>query len=107
MVKENKFQADLIKELYSLFPGCIILKNDPNYISGIPDLLILFENKWAALECKKSCKASHRPNQDYYVGVLDEMSYASFIFPENKQEVLNELQQAFGFGGASRISKRK
>lgn len=106
-MKENKFQADLIKELYSLFPGCIILKNDPNYISGIPDLLILFENKWAALECKKGCKASHRPNQDYYVGILNEMSYASFIFPENKQEVLNELQQTFGFRGASCISKRK
>ena len=107
MSKENKFQADLIEELYSLFPGCIILKNDANYIQGIPDLLILFENKWAALECKKSCNASHQPNQDYYVDILDEMSYASFIFPENKQEVLHELQQTFGFRRPSRISKRK
>lgn len=78
-----------------IFKGCIVLKNDPDYIQGIPDLIILFNDKWAALEVKKSEHASHRPNQDYYVDIMDQMSFASFIYPENKEEVLYELQQAF------------
>lgn len=93
---ESKFQSDLIKEVKRLFPGCYVLKNDPNYIQGFPDLLILYKERWAALECKRDSSAPHRPNQNYYVEQLDAMSYASFIFPENKEEVLNELQQALG-----------
>lgn len=94
MSKENSFQAQLIKDLKILFPGCMVLKNDANYIQGIPDLLILFNDKWAMLECKRAKKASHRPNQEYYVDLLDKMSYAAFIYPENREDILNELQQA-------------
>ena len=90
---ERDFQSRLIKELKQIFKGCIIMKNDSSYIQGIPDLLILYKDKWAALEVKKSATASHRPNQEYYVELMDEMSYASFIYPENKEEVLYELQQ--------------
>lgn len=92
---ESKFQADLIKKLKKMFPGCIILKNDPNYIQGVPDLTIFYKNKWATLEVKKSENASHRPNQEYYVNTMNEMSYSRFIYPENKEEVLHELQLAF------------
>ncbi len=94
MSKESDFQAELIKDIKRLLPGCYVLKNDPNYIQGFPDLLILYKDRWAALECKRSANASHRPNQDYYVAELGRMSYASFIFPENSQEVLNELQRS-------------
>ena len=94
-MRENKFQSDLRKDLESIFPGCIVLLNDASYIQGFPDLLILYGDRWAALECKRSLSASHRPNQDYYVDLLNEMSYAAFICPENKQEVLDELQYAF------------
>lgn len=90
---ERDFQRNLIKELKDIFVGCIIMKNDSSYIQGIPDLLILYKDKWAALEVKKSATASHRPNQEYYVDKMDEMSYASFIYPENKEAVLDELQQ--------------
>lgn len=90
---ERDFQRNLIKELKDIFVGCIIMKNDSSYIQGIPDLLILYKDKWAALEVKKSETASHRPNQEYYVDKMDEMSYASFIYPENKEVVLDELQQ--------------
>lgn len=92
---ESKFQSTLIKDLKKAFPGCIVMKNDPNYIQGIPDLLVLFKDKWAALEVKRSNKAKHRPNQDYYVDLLGKMSYSSFVYPENKEEVLRELQQTF------------
>ncbi len=98
MKLENQFQSALIKELKKIFPGCVVLKNDSSYYQGIPDLLVLYENKWAMLECKRSSKASHRPNQDYYIEKFGKMSYANFISPDNKEEVLNELQQAFQLG---------
>lgn len=93
---ERDFQAKLIRELKVIFPGCVILKNDPNYKQGVPDLLILYRDKWAALECKKSETASRQTNQSYYISMLNQMSYSSFVYPENKEKVLHELQQAFG-----------
>lgn len=103
---ESKFQARLIKELKSIFEGCVILKNDANYIQGFPDLLILYEDKWAALECKKSSSSSKQANQEYYVELLNDMSYANFVCPENKEEVLDELQHAFTTRRTTRFSKR-
>lgn len=94
-VKESKFQAGLIKAIKERFPGSMVLKNDPNYIQGVPDLIILHGKRWAALECKKSKNAKHQPNQDYYVKRMNKMSYASFVYPENKEVVLNALQQTF------------
>ena len=92
---ERDFQGQLVKELKERFPGAIVTKLDSSYIQGIPDLLILYKDKWATLECKKSGKASKRPNQNYYVDKMNEMSFSSFIYPENKNEVLNGIQQAF------------
>lgn len=92
---EPDFQSNLIKELEKLFVGCIVMKLDSSYIQGIPDLLILYKNKWATLECKRNAGAHRQPNQEYYVNKLNKMSYSSFIYPENKEDVLNELQRAF------------
>ena len=92
---ESRFQAKLIKKLKEEYPGCIIMKNDPTYIQGIPDLVILYEGKWASLECKKNATASHQPNQDYYVDRMNKMSFSSFIYPENEKEVLDKLRHSF------------
>ena len=92
---ESKFQKDIKKDLENRFPGCIILKNDANYIQGIPDLLILYNDKWATLECKKSKKSNHQPNQDYYISKMNSMSFSAFIYPENREEVLNDLERSF------------
>lgn len=92
---ESKFQAQLIKDLKKIFPGCIVLKNDPNYLQGIPDLTIFWHEMWATLEVKKEADAPHQPNQDYYVAKMNDMSFSRFIYPENKEEVLRELQQSF------------
>ena len=93
---ERDFQSSLIRELKERFKGCFVMKLDANYIQGIPDLLVLYQDRWAVLECKKSMQASKRPNQEYYVERLNEMSFSRFIFPENKEAVLLELEQAFG-----------
>ena len=89
---ESKFQKELKNDIHKLLPNCVIKKNEGT--QGFPDLLILYENKWAALEVKRNEKASHQPNQDNYISKLSKMSYASFIFPENKEEVLNEVFEA-------------
>ena len=92
---ESSFQAQLIKDLKKIFPGCIVTKNDASYIQGIPDLTIFYKDKWATLECKQNARAKKQPNQEYYVGRMNEMSFSKFICPENKEEVLYELQQTF------------
>lgn len=89
---ENKFKTNLIKEIKERLPGCMVLHLDPNEKQGIPDLLVLYNDKWAALEGKKSANATHRPNQDYYVDLMNEMSFAAFVCPENRKEILDELQ---------------
>ena len=95
MKKENAFQASLIREIKDRLPGSMVLKNDANYIQGVPDLSIFYKDKWAMLECKKDKDAKHQPNQNYYIDIFNGMSFASFIYPENKEEVLDELQRAF------------
>lgn len=92
---ESEFQAKLKKELKKIFPGCLVTKLDSSDIQGLPDLLVLYKNKWAALEVKRSLKASKRPNQEYYVNKMNEMSFSSFICPENKEEVLDKLKKIF------------
>lgn len=109
-LRENKFQSDLIRELKDMFPECMIMKLDASYIQGIPDLLILYKNKWAVLECKKSYadfrkSLKRNPNQPYYVGLMDSMSFAAFIYPENKEDVLYDLARLFKTKRNSRILK--
>lgn len=91
---EREYQAKLIKKLRDLFPGCMILKNDSSYKQGVPDLIILFGDRWAMLEAKANEKSPYQPNQPYYVEMLNEMSFAAFIHPSNEQDVLSALQQA-------------
>lgn len=93
-MNENQYQAELIKRIKFLIPGCFVLKQDPNYIQGIPDLLVLYGENWAALEVKRSAKEPYRPNQEYYLGEMDLMSFAKTIYPENENEVLNDLQRS-------------
>ena len=95
MTKESAFQKKVKDMLKERFPGCIVIKNDPTDIQGIPDLTVLYNNHWATLECKRSVNEAHQPNQDYYVNKMNQMSYSSFIFPENVQEVLDEIQRSF------------
>lgn len=92
---ESKFQKELMDEIRDICPGCFIMKNDSSYIQGVPDWTVLYKDKWATLECKKSRTASKQPNQDYYVQQHNEMSFSRFVYPENKDEVVRDLRQYF------------
>lgn len=98
MKRENKFQPDVIAACEKKFEGCTVLKNDPNYIQGIPDLTVIYKSKWAWLECKKSENETHQPNQDDYVAYAQENAFGAFIYPENFSEVMNELERYFHHG---------
>lgn len=105
MTTESQFKIKLIRQLEELYPGAVILKNDANMHQGIPDHIILFGKRWAMFEAKRSATAPHRPNQDYFIEYLNQMSYASFVYPQNKEEFLNELQQALRPSRRTRISR--
>ena len=92
---ESKFQKDLMDEIKQRYPGAITLKNDSSNIQGFPDWTILYEDKWAVLEAKRERGARKQPNQDYYVDKLDKMSFSRFVYPENKDEVLEDLDRLF------------
>lgn len=104
MANEMKYRKELIQKLNEMFPGCYILKNDPSELQGVPDILILFRDSWAMLEVKFSHNSPKQPNQEYYIERFGEMSFASFINPENEDEVLCAIQQSFRFGRKARIS---
>ena len=101
---ESGFQDKLKDEIEAMFPGCMIFKMEQ--IQGIPDLLVLHGDKWASLECKQHSKAKRQPNQEYYVELMNEMSFSRFVSPENKEEVLRELQSAWESQGSSRTVQR-
>lgn len=105
-MRESRFKTNLILDLEEMFPGCIILRGNCNDIQGIPDLLILYRNHWACLECKRSLKEPYRPNQEYYLERFNVLSFASMICPENKEAVLYELQRSFKIRGIARFSER-
>lgn len=109
-MKETQFQKDLKDDIHEKLPGSIVLKMDPSdpfNPQGIPDLLVLYKNKWASLEVKKSKTASKRPNQSYYVNKMNEMSYAAFVSPENKKEVLDDLERVFKSRRSTRTAVAK
>lgn len=103
--RESKFETRLIAKLEHMFPGCYVIKQDSSFRQGIPDRLVLWRNMWAALEVKASANAVEQPNQSYYIEEFDRMSFAAFIYPENEEEVLSDLQRAFGADGSTRVSQ--
>lgn len=103
---ERDYKPRLIKRIEAMFPNCYILHNDSGSRQGVPDLLILYKNKWAMLETKRATRSARRPNQEYYVHIFDMMSFAAFIYPENEEEVLSDLQRAFEPDRTTRVSQR-
>lgn len=91
-VLEKKFQSQLKNDIEELLPGSIILKNDPTFLQGIPDLLVLYKDKWCALEVKAFADAPFRPNQPYYISRMNAMSFCMVVYPENEASVLRDLE---------------
>lgn len=94
--KESLFKHDLYKKIRARFPGSEVLPNDAGYVQGIPDATVYLPNgRFLMLESKRHSKASHRPNQDYYVSESPLSANAMFAFPENEEEVFSELERRY------------
>lgn len=104
---ERTYQAQLIRRMQRRFPGAVVLKNDTGYLQGVPDLLVLNGDRWAMLEVKASEDADIQPNQDYYVNLFDDMSFGAFIYPENEEDILYEVQRSFQTRRTTRLSQRQ
>lgn len=92
-MKESMYQKKLVRRLEAEFPGCIVIRNDPRYVQGLPDLLILYNELWAMLEVKTSEDAPTQPNQAYYIGEFSRLSYCSFIYPDIEERIFFELHE--------------
>lgn len=101
---ESRYQAHVIKKLERVFIGCLVLKNDTDYLQGIPDLLVLYRDTWAMLEVKSSFDAVVQPNQRWYIEELNKMSFAAFIYPENEEDIFDALRETFGARRQTRVS---
>jgi hypothetical protein len=102
---ESMYKQHVFKRLRLMFPGCEIIRTDTASQQGLPDHIVLWGPYWATLEFKTSAKAKRQPNQEYFVQRLDEMSFAAFIYPENEDEVLHALEQAFASSRRTCISQ--
>lgn len=110
MVLEATFKTKLCREIEQRFPGSYVFRLDTSDRQGVPDLLVIFENMWAMLEGKRKRPTSpddFEPNQEWYIEEFDRMSFAACIYPENKEEVLNEMEQAFLAARSARLSQRQ
>jgi len=97
---ESEYQKEFLNKVRALLPNtnykqCIIIKNDSGYLQGIPDWTIFYGERWATLEIKRTKHAHRQPNQLYYIELMGNMGYSSFVYPENEQQVLEELINHF------------
>lgn len=92
---ESEFKAALQFELRDRFPNCFLYKLDPNQRQGIPDLLILWHDRWGCLETKRGVTSTKQPNQEYFIDMFNKMSFAAFINPINYLDVLYDMERAF------------
>lgn len=114
--QEEVYQANLIRRLEHMFPGCVVVRLDPRFVDfyvegkrysqGVADILILFGSRWAMLEVKAAIDAPVQPNQPYFINMFDALSYAAFISPENEEEILYDLQHALRPQRIARLSRR-
>ena len=91
---ERDYQSALIQKIRRMYPNAIILKNDANYLQGVPDLSIFHGPNYAMLETKQSSSASRQANQEWYISLFQSWAYGAFIDPSNEKDILNELQEA-------------
>lgn len=92
MTKESSLQSKIIKYLES--KGCYVVKTGGiGTGNGCPDLLFFYEGFYGALEVKASKTAKFQPLQKIILDKFDSWSYGRVVWPENWNDIKNELEQ--------------
>lgn len=104
---EGPYKTQLTRKIRKRLPGAMVLRLDANHLQGVPDILVLYGEKWGSLEGKANPDAPYQPNQQYYVDLMNQMSFSAFINPSNEEEVLRALQHALECGRTPRFLEPK
>lgn len=93
---EGAYKTALAKRIIKRFGSdvCEVIALDSR--QGLPDRLVVFRGGfWAFLEAKITATAKRQPNQPYYIERFGRMCFAAFIYPENEEAVLNDLEAEY------------
>lgn len=85
---QSKFISDLRKSGYK----CFKQQMNATTRAGTPDLFIFKEGFWGWIEFKQHKNSKARPGQKENVAWANENSWGSFVYEENKAEVLKYLK---------------
>ncbi len=92
------YKAGLIPRIIQRFGAdrTRVQANDPNVPGqqGIPDLTVFVGPMWFLLEVKASEKSKLRPNQEWWIEKWAEVTFCSFIYPENEEEVFRAMERS-------------
>ena len=90
---ENKFK-DKIKKRLNLFPNSYHFTKEAVSLRVIPDIIGCSNGKFFALEVKASRNSNKTEMQKHILEKIKRAgSFASFIYPENEEEVLTALYE--------------
>lgn len=83
---EREIQADLISWLKKLSRNITVLKINvtAGVPQGFPDVLVLYNGGFIAIEVKKGADADFQPNQKYYLARFNNMTHGTALiyYPE-------------------------
>ncbi len=93
---ESEFKKRTIQRIKDRLPSLDLdFINTKPFNRSMPDTFVIGPWCWAALEFKRSEDADQQANQDYHIERLNRKGYARFVFPENVEEVLDDLEAVF------------
>lgn len=92
-MKEADFQKKVIAWLKK--QGCLVLKYEQNATTraGVADVFFCKEGFYGFIETKKAKNSPLRPGQKEFIEKMDEWSYGRICYPENFEQIKEELLQ--------------
>jgi hypothetical protein len=93
MAREADLQSKFLSSLRKLGYKCFKQQMNATTRAGTPDAFIFKEGFWGWIEFKQHKNSKARPGQKENVEWAKENSWGSFVYAENKDEVLKELKE--------------
>ena len=111
MILENKWRDSKLRPFLDSLPECEYFIKEAVSIRALPDIVGVWRGLPFYLEVKRSISELSCPRtklQDYTLKKFEKAgAFTSFIYPENVQEVLNELIAEALVRGAINIDAKR